>query len=280
MSKRSWMIVVVVLLMVTLAACSGGKKAEPTPTPIPTVPPAKVQPTPTKAAVPTKAPKPTEAAKPSEGKPAMGDASAALSAALEAAKAKDWDKATTELNEALDLVTDPEQKATIEEILSDIEKGKYDEVVEDLEKLVSAAPGESPVMGFLEEALDAAKAKDWDKAKEELEEALDVSTDAEQKATIEEILSDIEKGKYDEVVEDLEKLVSAAPGESPVMGFLEEALDAAKAKDWDKAKEELEEALDVSTDAEQKATIEEILSDIEKGKYDEVVEDLEKLIAP
>ncbi len=88
----------------------------------------------------------------------------------------------------------------------------------------------------------------------------------------------MDKGAYDEVVEDLGKMVESGAGMDPVAQKLDAALDYAKEGDWEKVKEELNEALDLSTDAQQKAAIEEILADVDKGAYDEVVEDLEKLL--
>ena len=140
-----------------------------------------------------------------------------------------------------------------------------------------AAPA-AGVEGLLEKALDAAKEGDWDTVKQELNEALDQTSDAQQKAAIQEILADVDKGAYDEVIEDLGKMLESGGAMDPVASKLDAALDAAKEGDWEKVTEELNEALDLSTDAQQKAAIEEILADVDKGAYDEVVEDLEKLL--
>ncbi len=119
--------ILVVLFVAGMVACSGGGKAEPTSTPVPTLAPAPTSPPPT-------SPPPTKA--PEAKQPTTGEVGAFLDKALDAAKAGDWEKAKEELQEALDVSTDPQQKAAIEEIIEDIEKQKYDEVVEDLEKLL------------------------------------------------------------------------------------------------------------------------------------------------
>ncbi len=133
MWKRTLTMLVLFILVAGLAACGGGKKEEPTP--VPTLPPAEeaTQPAPTEAPAPTATPE--EAAPAEPAAPASGVAGL-LDAALDAAKEGDWDTVKQELNEALDQTSDAQQKAAIEEILADVDKGAYDEVIEDLEKLL------------------------------------------------------------------------------------------------------------------------------------------------
>ncbi|MFQ5460128.1 MAG: hypothetical protein ACE5EL_04995 [Anaerolineae bacterium] len=195
--KRNILLVVVGVVGFGTAACSGGGE-EAAPTALPTL--AVEEATAVPVTEPTEAP--SEYANAPEG-----PAAAALASALAAAEAEDWDKARTELTEAADLASDPQQKQAVDEILADLDKGDFDEVLEDLEKMVSGGTGESLVMGYLDEALDAGKAGDWDKAAEELNEALDAATDPQQKQAIEEIIADLDKGDHDEVLEDLEKLI-------------------------------------------------------------------------
>ena len=136
-----------------------------------------------------------------------GDVASHLEAALDAAHAEDWDTVEAELNEALDLSTDAQQHAAIEELLEDLDRGDYEEVISDLEGMVGGGAEMSPVESKLDATLDAAREEDWDRVEEELNEALDLSTDAQQHAAIEELLEDLDRGDYEEVITDLEGML-------------------------------------------------------------------------
>ena len=94
------------------------------------------------------------------------------------------------------------------------------------------------------------------------------------------MIDDLGKGNQDEVLADLEKIVSGAANADPVMGKLDKGLAYAKEGNWEKVDEELNEALDLSTDAQQKAAIGEMIDDLGKGNQDEVLADLEKMLNP
>ena len=299
MLKRIMILSVVALMMLIVAACGGKSKEAPAPAP-----------TEAPAAAPTEAPATQEQSAAPE---APIDAGAALAAALDAAQNKDWTAVETNLKAALDASADPQQQAVIQQMLDDLSAGNNDKVAEDLleETLGSGEAGEGAeagasdqggqsaesgeanesaesgeasnapeagdAMASLSAALDAANAGDWEQVQQSLEDAAASATDAQQKAAIEEMLDDLSKGNNDEVLADLEKIVSGQAAADPVMGKLDKALDYAKDGNWDKVNEELSEAADLTTDAQQKAAIEELLDDLANSKYDEVVDDLGKL---
>ena len=290
MLKRIMILSVVALMMLIVAACGGKSKEAPAPAP-----------TEAPAAAPTEAPATQEQSAAPE---APIDAGAALAAALDAAQNKDWTAVETNLKAALEASADPQQQAVIQQMLDDLSAGNNDKVAEDLleETLGSGEAGEGAeagasdqggqsaesgeasnapeagdAMASLSAALDAANAGDWEQVQQSLEDAAASATDAQQKAAIEEMLDDLSKGNNDEVLADLEKIVSGQAAADPVMEKLDKALDYAKEENWDKVEEELGEAADLSTDAQQKAAIEELLDDLANSKYDEVVDDLGKL---
>jgi len=191
-----------------------------------------------------------------------------LREAMEALEANELDKLKTELKEALEVATDV-QKAQIEDILTDLEKGELGEVEEHL----AAMLGGAGVEAFLHEAQEALEAGNLDKAKHELEEALEMAADV-QKAQIEDILKDLEAGDIEEVKEHLAVLMGAT--EVSIAPVLHETLEALEAGDLDKAKRELEEALELATGA-QKAQLEDIFKDLEKGELEEVEEHLKAM---
>jgi len=158
MLKRISFTVLLLVLVAALAAC-GGKKEEPTP--VPTLPPAPTattaaaEPTATEAPAPTatEAPAPTA----TEAPQATGDVDSALAAALAAAQAGNWSDVEANLSTAKDASTDAQQQAAIGEMIDDLGKGNQDEVLADLEKIVSGAANADPVMGKLDKGLEYAK---------------------------------------------------------------------------------------------------------------------------
>lgn len=143
---------------------------------------------------------PTQQAAPAEQ---MGY-SEALTKAMEAARAGDAEGAKTALQAALEAAQFDADKAFVNELLEDVEKGALDEVVEDIAAYLGM--GEAP--GFivlLEKAMDAAKAGDAEKTREELNEALELAETDAQRAMVEELLADVDKGDLDEVAEDIER---------------------------------------------------------------------------
>ena len=130
-----------------------------------------------------------------------------LSSALDAARNADWSTVESELNTAADLSTDAQQQAAISELLDDLDKENYDEVISDLTAMVEGSSDASPVMEPLQTALNAAQDGDWARVESELNEAADLSTDAQQQAAINELLDDLSNQKYDEIVSDLQKLI-------------------------------------------------------------------------
>ena len=206
------------------------------------------------------------------------DADSHLSSALDAARAEDWATVEQELNEAADLSTDAQQQAAIAELLDDLSNKKYDEIVSDLTSMVETSGTVSPVQERFQTALNAAKDEDWATVEQELNEAADLSTDAQEQAAIAELLDDLSNKKYDEIVSDLTSMVETSTAMSPVQERFQTALNAAKDEDWATVKQELNEAADLSTDAQQQASISELLDDLANQKYDEIVSDLTSLI--
>lgn len=162
--------------------------------------------TPAAAPAPTAAPKAAEptAAQPAGASALPAGAAEAVTKAISAAKANNMADAKKSVQDALAKVTDPAQKNALNEVVDDIDKGKNDEVVEDLEILMA---GGAPGREQMETALAAAKKGDWDTTKSEVAEAAGIITDPAVKNGLNEILDDIAKGKNDEVVADLEKLL-------------------------------------------------------------------------
>jgi len=111
-------------------------------------------------------------------------------------------------------------------------------------------------MGYdeaLDKAMDAAKAGDAESAKTALQAALQAAKNDADKAFVKELLEDVDKGDLGEVAEDIERYLNAGSQAPTFADLLDKAMDAAKAGDADKAKEELTEALDLASSDADKA---------------------------
>lgn len=119
----------------------------------------------------------------------------------------------------------------------------------------------------------AVEAGNLEEARQVLEQALAGATEIE-KAQIQDILVDMEKGEIEEVEEHLAAMLEGAGVET----FLHEAQEALAAGDLEKARHELQQALEMAAGV-QREQIEDILSDLDKGDLDEVEEHLAALLA-
>jgi cellobiose-specific phosphotransferase system component IIA len=198
--------------------------------------------------------------------------------ALDAAREGDWEEVKEELNEAVDLSVDPRSKAMFSEMLDKLANDQTDAVVADLEQLIAAFTGPSPELGKIQGAIKDAQAGEWDEVQEELEEAQKLTPDARLQAGLAEALDDIAKNRTDEVVSDLEKLLGGKGIADPALPMLQQALHYASDGSWKKVTEQLNEAVKITTDARHQAAIIEMLDDLNKGKTDEVVSDLQEVL--
>lgn len=265
-------VLIPIVITFAVTACSNVRLTPP-PTPIPVLPTvSEISGTPTPENQPTR-----EAS--AESMPQLtGYTAGTVMIALDAAKEGDWDEVKEELNEAIDLSVDARSKAMFSEMLDQLANGQSDAVVTHLEQLVAAFTGPSPELGKIQSAIKDARAGEWDEVQEELEEAQQLTTDARLQAGLAEALDDIAKNRTDEVASDLEKLLDGKGIADPALPMLQQALHYASDGSWKKVTDQLNEAVKITTDARHQAAIIEMLDDLNKGKTDEVVADLQKVL--
>ncbi len=144
-----------------------------------------------------------------------GSFSEALQKAREAAAAGDAEQAKQYLQVAFQMADSETDKALVNEMLDDAEKGKLEEIVEDIDAYLGGQAMTFETL--LQEALEAAKVEDKARALAELNEALEMAETDAQKAMVQELIDDVEKEDFEEVIEDIETYLGqhAAEGGSP-----------------------------------------------------------------
>lgn len=210
-----------------------------------------------------------------------------MDAAIEAAAAGDWETVKSHLTHLIEMTSDGAHKTEMEHLLEEIEAGDTEHFADEMQAMREGMMGTMPkmtgtmsteAMEMVHAAMEAAKAGDWETVTSHMNQVLDVSTDAQQKAAVEHLLEEIEEGNTDHFIEELEELLSNVTQVSPAAENMQAALVAAQADDWDTAKQEIEAAIDLSTDPQEKASLEHLLEEVEEGNADHFIEQLEAVM--
>ncbi len=267
------LILTVLIVSWLLVGCTATSlPGAPLPTPLPPItPPRPISSTPPPV---TSAPETTASSLPE----LSGYVGGTVLIALDAARAGDWDKVKEELQEAVDLSVDVRERALFSSMLTQLTDGATDEVRSQLEELAGRVAAEAPLLTEMEDALRFARIGDWEEVKEEVTEALGLTSDSLLQTALQEILADLERGQREEAIHDLERLVSGVGDEDPALPTLQEALASAKQGTWDQVRTLLEQAVDQTGDDQHRAAIIEMLDDLTKNNTDEILSDLTVLI--
>ena len=252
MIKKLTTLALMVFIVLSVAACGSDRNQEAEPTALPTLPPA--------------AETETEA-----------DAETVVEAEEEAAA--DAATETESADDAEDADATPEaeeESAMAEEDHEEDGDAEASEHMDDMPRMTGSMSTES--MELMTAAMEAAQAGDWDAVTTHMTQMMDMSTDAQQKSAIEHLVEEIEEGNTDHFLEEMEELMDTMMQVSPAMQNMQAAMTAALAGDWDAAKEEVEAAIDISTDPQEKSSLEHLLEEIDEGNADHFIEQLEAVM--
>lgn len=210
-----------------------------------------------------------------------------MTAAMEAGEAGDWELVATHLDHVIEMTSDEAHKVEMQHLLEEIQAGNTDHFGEEMQTMMDTMMGAMPKMSgtmsseameMINAALDSAKAGDWETVATHMNHVLDLSTDAQQKSAVEHLLEEIEEGNTDHFIEEMEELMSAMMQVSPAMENMMAAMNAAQAGDWDTTKQEIEAAIDISTEPQEKSSLEHLLEEIDEGNAEHFVEQLEAVM--
>ncbi len=259
-----------------IAGCAGGSwPALPSTPPLPQVTPPKLvapgHPTPS----PAPSPQPTRQTPPFQLSEWVGGP---ILIARDAAQMEQWEEVQEELEEALELSIDPQERALLADLLAQLQDQQYAQVRRRLEELSLWVTAESPLLSELDNALQFAYMEDWEDTREEVEEAMALTQDRYLLHALEEVLADLDRRQYDEVIQDLTRLVEGVGDEDPALPTLRDAKEAARRGEWERVQTLLRKAAEQTQDPQHQAFILEMLDDLEKGNTAEVVSDLSVLL--
>lgn len=206
-----------------------------------------------------------------------------ITAAMEAGEAGDWETVATHLNHLIEMTDDAGHRSEMEHLLEEIEAGDTDHFADEMQAMMDTMMGTMPkmtgtmsaeAMEMVNAAMEAAQAGDWETVTTHMNHVLDISTDAQQKSAIEHLLEEVAEGNTDHFVGEMEEMMSSMMQVSPAMENMQAVMTAAEAGDWDTAKQELEAAIDISTDPQEKSSLEHLLEEIDEGNAEHFIEQL------
>jgi len=312
MLKQLTIFGIVIIFALGVAACGGGGNAEPEATALPTLPPVAAVEAEATEAPPAEEAADTEdvapTAEPEEEATAesddaesngasaeeahqtdmmMGAMSAEsmemMTAAMEAGAAGDWETVVTHMNHLIDMTEDADHQADMTHLLEEIEAGDTDHFADEMQAMMDSMMGTMPKMTgtmsaesmeMVNAAMTSAQAGDWEMVATHMTHAMDMSTDAQQKAAIEHLLEEVEEGNTDHFIEEMEEMMSNMMQVSPAMENMQAAMTAAQAGEWDTVEQEIDAAIDISTDPREKSSLEHLIEEIAEGNAEHFIEQL------
>ncbi|MCB0182784.1 MAG: hypothetical protein KDE31_00885, partial [Caldilineaceae bacterium] len=206
-----------------------------------------------------------------------------ITAAMEAGEAGDWEAVVTHMNHLIEMTDDADHRSEMVHLLEEITAGNTDHFADEMQAMMDTMMGTMPkmtgtmsdeAMEMMNAAMTAAQADDWELVATHMNHVLDISTDAQQKSAIEHLLEEVEEGNTDHFIAEMEEMMSSMMQVSPAMENMQAAMTAAQAGDWDIVQQEMESAIDISTDPLEKSSLEHLIEEIAEGNTDHFIEQL------